>query len=314
MNCSLTHIIEAIMRYNSENGNEILYSEDEPLSAHSSFRIGGNADIYAMPQTISALRALLSVCHASKTPSFVIGRGSNLLFDDRGFRGVIISTSRISEISVRDNILTAHCGASLSDTVRYAKNHSLGGISYLYGIPGSVGGAVYMNAGAYGGEIADTLISSTYLDTLTDEIVTINVHEHNFGYRSSCYTNNKNRVILSAELSLVLASSSQVETECADFIKRRKEKQPLEYPSAGSSFKRAPGYFTAQLIDSCGLKGFRVGDAAVSEKHAGFIINLGHASSKDVLQLMKIIEQRIFDSYGVRIEREVIHVCPTLQI
>ncbi len=313
MNNRIAYLKEQFDLYNFENSTRITYIENESLSAHSSFRIGGKADLFIAPSTQDALIYVLEACKNCDMPIFLIGRGTNLLFDDSGFRGAIISTTHITDISVTRNVLTASCGASLADVVKTAKKHSLGGISYLYGIPGSVGGAVYMNAGAYGGEIADVLLSSTCFDLASADLITLNANEHCFGYRTSSYTNNRNLLIVSAEFCLNPADPKKIEQECSDYISRRKEKQPLEYPSAGSSFKRAPGHYTAQLIDSCGLKGFRVGDAAVSQKHAGFIINLGKATSNDVLELMKLIEERIWERFGVRLEREVIYVCPTPQ-
>ena len=289
-------------------GHKIEYLENEPMSAHTTFRIGGAASVFAVPDTEDKLRLAVDACRISKTPYTVLGRGSNVLFDDSGYKGAVISTEKLKEITVSGNDITCGCGASFTQAAVIARDNSLSGLEFAFGIPGAVGGAVFMNAGAYGGEVSQVLLDSTYYDPVDGEIHTINNSEHNYGYRESVYREHPERVILSARFGLVSADKNEIKEKMDGYMESRRTKQPLKYPSAGSVFKRCQGHFTGQMIEELGLKGFTVGGAQVSEKHAGFIINRGGASSADVLKLIEIIKEKVRDGYGLDLQCEVIHI------
>ena len=287
--------------------DNINFKENEPLSNHSSFKIGGNADIYAMPKNADELIYILKSASSLSVRYFILGHGSNLLFDDDGYRGVVISSEAMNSVKIEDSKMTAECGALLTSCAVMAKDASLSGMECLYGIPGSIGGAVFMNAGAYGSEMRDIVTSVTFLDTESMEIVSISGNECEFGYRESVFTKNKG-IVLSVTLDLKSDSIEDISARMTDYKHRRLDKQPLEYPSAGSTFKRYPGRYTAQMIDEAGLKGYTVGGAQVSEKHAGFVINKGNATSKDVCDLICHIKTEIKRLHGIDIETEVIKV------
>lgn len=289
------------------NGITLDYQKDAPLSEHSTFRIGGRCDLIVFPYSGEVLAALLRRLSECKVRYTVIGNGSNVLFDDGGYRGVVLCTTRMNGIKVCGDTLECDSGASFSYLALVALKNSLSGLEFAYGIPGTVGGAVYMNAGAYDGETSAVLLTSTYYDPKDGSIVTISGAEHEFAYRKSVYTDS-DLVILGAKFGLVKGNPDQIKAKMDDFMFRRRSKQPLEYPSAGSAFKRYPGFFTAQLIDEAGLKGFSVGGAQVSEKHAGFIINKGSATCSDVLELIEIIKGKIYENYGIHIETEVRYI------
>ncbi len=281
---------------------------DEPMASHTTFRIGGPADFYIEPRTVDALVHVMTVAQSYGIPVQAMGRGSNLLFDDAGFAGVVLSTAEMKDISVEGTHIVASAGASLTTVSKTAMEHSLAGLAFANGIPGSVGGAVYMNAGAYDGEIAQTLMESTYYDTVSGEVVTLAADAHAFSYRHSIYREHPAWIILSATFHLTEGNKDEIASHMEELMRRRIEKQPLEYPSAGSAFKRYPGRYTGQMIDEAGLKGFSVGGAQVSEKHAGFIINRGNATAKDVLALIQTIQDTIFSIHGIKIEPEVVYV------
>lgn len=282
----------------------INYEKNGGISRHTTFRIGGNADYIVYPETESAFCTLTDYLENEKIKYCVIGNGSNVLFSDEGYRGVVIITSALKKIRVSGNIISAGCGANFTKLANYAYEYGLTGLEFAYGIPGSVGGAVYMNAGAYDGEVADILLKSTYFNPSTGEKGILYKKAHDFSYRHSVYTQNNN-IILSASFELKQGNKEEIKAKMDDFMSRRKEKQPLEYPSAGSTFKRYPGFYTAKLIDEAGLKGYSVGGAQVSEKHAGFVINKGGATSDDVKKLIKIIKQKLFEKNGIDIEEEI---------
>ena len=277
----------------------------EPLSAHCTFRIGGKADFFAEPSDENELISVLRAAKNTKMPFIVVGNASNILFRDGGFRGVVINTQRMKKVTVAGETITAECGVSLTALSCSAQKASLTGFEFLCGIPGTVGGGVYMNAGAYGGEIAETLVSSRFYDAEKDEICELDAASHMFGYRRSSYMENANRVLLSAIFKLSLGNAAEIRAEMDELLFRRREKQPLEFPSAGSTFKRYPGFYTAKLIDECGLRGCTVGGAQVSEKHAGFVINRGGASASDVLELIDRIKREIKKTHGIDIECEI---------
>jgi UDP-N-acetylmuramate dehydrogenase len=233
----------------------------------------------------------------------MIGNGSNILFSDDGFSGIIIKTTKLNHLEIKNNIITADCGARLSKMCDLALQNSLGGITPLCGIPGTVGGAVYMNAGAYGSEIKDTLISSTYLDENLN-LIAINNEEHNFSYRKSFFSHT-NLIILSSQFKLEKSDYNILKEETTCFLKQRAEKQPLNFPNAGSTFKRPNEYYAGKLIEDCGLKGFCIGDAQVSEKHSGFLVNKGNATAKDVLELIEYIKKKVFNEYNIMLETEI---------
>lgn len=278
---------------------------DEPLSLHSTFRIGGKADYFAKPQSESELREVIRIATECGIDFTVIGCGSNILFSDKGYRGVVITTLGLKDLHIDGTQLTAGVGITLPQLSSIAQKNSLDGMRFMCGIPGTVGGGVYMNAGAYGGEIADILISSRYYDTVRGEIFELSGVEHDFAYRHSSYMEHPERIIVSAKFALAHGCADDIKKECDELLRKRAEKQPLEFPSAGSTFKRYPGFFTAQLIDECGLKGYSVGGAQVSEKHAGFVINRGGATASDVLELIEHIKAEIKKAHGIDIECEI---------
>ncbi len=286
----------------------IEHLRDEKMSAHTSFRIGGPASLYVIP---SDAEGLISAYRAAKfigVKTYILGKGTNVLFDDEGYDGAVITTAAMDSVSCDGTRIKCQAGYSMTGLARVALDNSLAGLSFAYGIPGSVGGAVYMNAGAYNGETSFVLEESTYFDTTDGTVRTLSKDEHEFGYRTSSYKSHPERIILDATFLLRKGSYYEIKAEMDDFMERRRTKQPLEYPSAGSVFKRYPGRYTAQMIDEAGLKGASVGGAKVSEKHAGFIINTGGATCRDVLDLISLIKNTIKEKFGIDIECEVISI------
>ena len=278
--------------------------KNEPMRLHTTFRVGGPADVYAEPEDEWELRELLDTCEAAGTPYLLIGHGSNLLIGDGGFRGTVICLGKaFSDITVDGEVITARAGALLSAVANTALEHGLTGMEFASGIPGSVGGALVMNAGAYGGEIRDILLSADILemDGSADRTDADGLER---GYRSSNIT-ALGRTVLGASFRLKKGDPAEIEAKMKDLNGRRKEKQPLEYPSAGSTFKRPEGYFAGALIDEAGLRGLREGGAQVSEKHCGFVVNTGGATAGDVRRLIATVQQAVYDNSGVRLEPEV---------
>jgi len=277
----------------------------EPMSAHTTFRIGGPADLLCEPETIEQLVLTVKFAREKGLPLQIIGKGSNLLVRDGGIRGLVIETTLLNRITeLDDNVVEAECGAALNSLSLFAMERSLEGLEFAYGIPGTVGGAVYMNAGAYGGEMKDCVTETDYL-TGQGDIRTLKGEEHLFGYRRSFFTDNPGCVILRTRVRLAKGDKELIHERMQELKKRRVESQPLQYPSAGSFFKRPPGYYAGKLISDCGLKGLRFGDAQVSEKHAGFIINLGNANCSDVISLMEKVRETVKERFGVELEPEV---------
>ena len=282
-------------------------TEQEPMSRHTSFSIGGPADVFVQPATKEEIKNAIFCAKEAGVPFFVMGNGSNLLVSDEGFRGMIIQIGKnFQEISVQDTVIEVQAGALLSRTARAAWNAGLTGFEFAAGIPGTTGGAVAMNAGAYGGEIKDVLLDAQVL-TQDGEFLTLTAEELELSYRHSCIF-EKNYVVVSARFAFEKGDADQIRGRMDELAKARREKQPLEFPSAGSTFRRYPGYFTAKLIDDAGLKGFSVGGAQVSEKHAGFVINRGNATAADVLALVDEIKKRIFEINGINIECEIRYI------
>ena len=276
---------------------------NEPMKMHTSFRAGGPAAWYAEPETAEELGALVSLFQKAGLPWYIVGNGSNLLVSDQGYPGLIISTSRFDRLETEGEILRAGSGVLLSKAASLALKCGLTGLEFAAGIPGTVGGACVMNAGAYGSETKDVLLSAAVL-TPEGQIKRIPAEELELGYRTSCIPGN-GYVVLEAEYALKRGEPEAIKARMDELSAKRREKQPLEYPSAGSTFKRPEGYFAGKLIQDCGLKGFRVGDAMVSEKHSGFVINVGHATAADVMTLIRHVQQEVDRQFCVRIEPEV---------
>lgn len=283
------------------------YIENEPLSKHTSFKIGGNAELFVTVFDEEQLKAMISICNENDIELFILGKGSNLLISDNGMKGVVLTLDGVfKDISVEENIIKCGAGVNLAKLCTTALSHSLKGLEFAYGIPGSVGGAAYMNAGAYGGEMKDVVCSVTHI-TRSGEIETLPLSQLDFAYRHSVYKTNDN-IILYVTFELENGDENEIKANMDDFMNRRKTKQPLEYPSAGSVFKRPEGNYAGTLIEKCGLKGKTIGGAQVSEKHAGFIINVGGATCEDVLNLVKFVQDTVMNETGYFLEREIIHI------
>lgn len=278
--------------------------KDEPMSGHTTFRIGGPADYFVMPSSAEEIRGITALCMEREIPYYIIGNGSNLLVGDKGYRGVIIQVFKnMRDIEVRGEIVSAQAGALLSKVAAAAYEAELAGFEFASGIPGTLGGAVRMNAGAYGGEMKQVLKSATVL-TAGGEVVTLSVDEMEMGYRTSIVS-KMDYVVLGAELILSKGNKEEIRAKMNELKEKRVSKQPLEFGSAGSTFKRPEGYFAGKLIEDAGLRGFRVGNAQVSEKHCGFVINRGGATAREVVELMEAVVRRVEENSGVRLEPEV---------
>lgn len=276
---------------------------NEPMSKHTTFRIGGNADVFVSPE-VSQVSALIALAKEYEVPVTVIGNGSNLLVGDKGIRGLVLSFGKEAEaIHLEGNRMTVAAGTILAKAAAEAAKNSLTGLEFAAGIPGSFGGAIVMNAGAYGGEMKDVVISAKVL-TPTGEIKELSNEELELSYRHSCIP-EEDYIVLEATLELEPGEESAIREKMADFKNRRVEKQPLEYPSAGSTFKRPEGYFAGKLIQDANLRGYQVGGAQVSEKHCGFVINKGNATAADVLQLIQDVKRIVYDTFQVELEPEV---------
>ena len=273
------------------------------MSKHVSFRTGGTAKVFVTPRNSSDIKEIVSVLQSAGEEYTVIGNGSNLLVSDLGYDGVIICIGKnMAKIQTDDCRITAQSGALLSATAMTALKNSLTGFEFASGIPGSLGGAIVMNAGAYGREMKDVVVSTEYISA-DGNIRTVRGNQHGFGYRQSMF--GKDDIILSSVIELSHGDKAQIRDKMRELNGRRREKQPLEYPSAGSTFKRPQGYFAAKLIDDAGLRGYRLGGAAVSDKHCGFIINRDNATSSDIYNLMKHVQKTVSDKFGVTLEPEV---------
>ena len=282
---------------------ELVIRTEEPMSKHTTFRIGGSAEVFAAPDA-RELPQLLAMAKGADVPVAVIGNGSNLLVGDRGIAGLVIEIGeRMSEVRIEGTILVAGAGALLSKAAQTAAAAGLGGLEFAAGIPGSVGGAVVMNAGAYGGEMKDVLQSVKVL-TEEGELLSLAAAELELGYRHSCVPERK-YIVVEATMELSAKPEEEIRACMAELRAKRVEKQPLEYPSAGSTFKRPEGYFAGKLIMDAGLRGYTVGGAQVSEKHCGFVINKGGATAADVRQLMQDVHDRVKEQFDVELEPEV---------
>ena len=277
----------------------------EPMTKHTSFHIGGPAELMAQPQSEAELQSLLLKAAEAAVPVTLVGNGSNLLVRDKGIRGLVIKLgSMLRDIKVSGNVLTFGSGVSLAQASKKAAELGLSGMEFAVGIPGSIGGAVYMNAGAYDGEMSKVVKSVRVMDA-EGEVSELSAGELDFGYRHSALQGSS-KIVTSVTVELAAGDKQAIAEKMADFSNRRITKQPLELPSAGSMFKRPPGYFAGTLIDQTGLKGYTVGGAQVSTKHAGFVVNIGGATAADVLQLISDVQAKVFAAHGVHLEPEVL--------
>ena len=281
--------------------------KDEPMSRHTTFRCGGPATLFLRPGSEDELVRVVSLLKDKGHPYMLLGNGSNLLVSDKGYEGVVISLERLSELSLEgETSIRAQAGVLNSRIASFARENSLAGFEFAAGIPGTIGGAMIMNAGAYGGEMK-LITTSVRAITPDGEVKELTAEDCDFGYRTSALK-REGYVVLSALLQLQKGNEKEITDLMTELALKRKEKQPLEYPSAGSTFKRPEGYFAGKLIQDAGLKGFSVGDAAVSEKHCGFVINKGQATSADIYKLIREVQKKVFEDSGVTLEPEVIMV------
>ena len=279
---------------------------NEPMKNHNGFKTGGSADIFITLGDRELLCALVETANSLEIPLFIFGKGSNLLLSDNGIEGAVVSLAKMDEITIDGETVTAKAGASLTALCVAVANEGLSGLEFAYGIPGSVGGALYMNAGAYGGEMA-AVVSHAQFVTSNGEVGTIGKQDMNLGYRTSCFKQNGN-IITDVTFKLTKGDKEEIWEKMNTLMGKRRDKQPLEYPSAGSTFKRPEGHFAGALIEENGFKGKGVGGAEVSEKHAGFVINKSGATTKDILDLMSKIQETVLEKNGVKLEPEVIFV------
>ena len=284
---------------------DVKYKGNVNLSLHSYIKIGGIVDVGVFPNTKDKLILVLQYLYSGGYPFFVVGKMSNLLPKDSNYNGVAVFTDEVRDYIVDGNIVTVDCGAMLSSVIRRLQNLSLGGLEALFGIPGTVGGMIYSNAGAFGSEISDRLISVRVYDVTKNSICSLNKSDLNFSYRHSLLKENKHIIILDAVFSFLKKNLIQIKEDIRACIDKRKATQPIGQPSLGSTFKRCNSIPIAKLIDDCGLKGYRIGDAEISKKHAGFIVNRGAASSNDYSNLIAYIKDKIFEKYSLSINEEI---------
>ena len=296
---------------------------NEPMSKHTSFRVGGNADIFATVDSEEKLTKVVEIAKNTSMPITIVGNGTNLLVKDGGIRGLVIkyiandynimntdelkdksNLNKNEENNNKSKIVTVSSGMTNARLAKILLDNSLSGFEFLAGVPGTIGGALVMNAGAYGGEIKKLVLETKYIDLDTGEINTIENNEHKFEYRKSIFQ-TLNCVILETTLKLQIGNKEQIEEKMQEYSKKRRESQPLEMPSAGSTFKRGEDFITAKLIDESGLKGYSIGGAEVSTKHAGFIVNKGNATAKDIIDLINYVKEKVYEKFGRKVQEEV---------
>lgn len=286
--------------------DRILYNE--PMKKHTTVKVGGVADVVVLPKNVEEIKSLLSFAKKNDIPYYVIGCGSNLIVTDEKIHALIIKiTNKFGNVYVNGNVITADAGASMPYVSITAKRNSLSGFEFACGIPGTIGGGVRMNAGAYGSEIKDIFLQATYIDD-KGNINTINKDEMMFGYRHTFFSEHPEYIIISAKFVLNEKDVSEIEAKMKENSIARKTKQPLEYPNFGSVFKRPEGYFVGKLVDEAGLRGYTIGGAQVSTKHTGFIVNTGNATCKDIVDLIHHIQNVVFEKFGVKLESEVVYI------
>ena len=297
------------MKENMKNRFETILGQDrilmeEPMKKHTTFRLGGPADFFLCPSDVNQIPEIIHICREEGIPWFVLGNGSNLLVSDQGYRGVVIQIYKnMNQITVEGTRIYAQAGALLSAVSKKAMEAGLTGMEFASGIPGTLGGAAVMNAGAYGGEMKDILVSVTVLTDEGEQKV-LEVEDLNLGYRTSVIK-EKGYIVLDVVLQLQVGDRDAIRNRMEELKVQRVTKQPLEYPSAGSTFKRPEGYFAGKLIEDAGLRGYRVGGAQVSEKHCGFVINTGDATTSDVVQLIHDVQNIIWNKFKVKLEPEI---------
>ncbi|MBE6727930.1 MAG: UDP-N-acetylmuramate dehydrogenase [Ruminococcaceae bacterium] len=296
--------LEAFLKVVENKG--ISYKRNVPMSLHTSFKIGGDADVFITVSNEEELKHITIAAKENGVPLFCIGKGSNLLVSDKGIEGAVVSLLGINSIEINGEYVSCGAGASLASLCTAVRDASLSGLEFAYGIPGSVGGAIFMNAGAYGGEMSQVAVSARCMDE-NGVFFEMPLEDMCLGYRSSAFKKN-GFIVTKLTLKLAFGDKSLINAKMEELIGRRRDKQPLEYPSAGSTFKRPQGYFAGALIEKNKLKGVSIGGAQVSEKHAGFVINKGGATSNDVLALIQKIKQIVFEADGVELEPEVLFI------
>lgn len=280
---------------------------DEPMGKHTTFRVGGNADFFVEIGSSEELVNIIKYLKQTDRSYFILGNGSNLLVGDKGYEGVILHLGeRFSQIEVNGEVVTAEAGALLSKVSKTAAKNGLSGLEFASGIPGTIGGAMVMNAGAYDGEMKQVVTRVTVM-TEAGEILELDNETMEFGYRTSIIK-SRPLIVLSAQMTLTKGDAAEIQEKMDDFGNRRRSKQPLEYPSAGSTFKRPEGYYAGKLIMDAGLRGYRIGGAQVSEKHCGFIINVGNATAADISELMDEVSEKVEEQFGVTLEPEIIRI------
>ena len=295
--------MEQLMKQLQKLGTE--WELNCPLCRHSTFRIGGAADVALFPKSSDELCKTLSFLREQEIPVLVIGNGSNVVFSDAGYRGAVVFTGKCRNIKIENDLVFADAGVLLSALSSAARDESLSGLEFAFGIPGTLGGAIFMNAGAYGGSMSDVCISSWYYDLETGHFGESFGDAQCFDYRKSVYQEHPERIILSATLKLKKGNRKTISEEMRAYWDKRRATQPLDLPNAGSVFKRPEGHFAGKLIEDCGLKGLTVGGAQVSQKHAGFIVNIGGATCEDVKRLIEKIQTTVLQQTGVKLECEI---------
>ncbi|HEY8893005.1 MAG TPA: UDP-N-acetylmuramate dehydrogenase [Clostridium sp.] len=296
-------LYEELIKQINKVTNKVNININEPMKKHTSFKVGGPADILVTPEDAIEVQSIIKICKENKVDYYLIGNGSNLLVRDGGIRGVVIKLCKLNKIEVQGNKITAQSGASLYDVTMAALGKGLKGIEFASGIPGSIGGAAAMNAGAYDGEMSMVLGSVIAIDN-NGELITLTKDEMELSYRSSAIL-KYGYAVISVTLDLKVGDMEVIKARMDVLAKKRSDKQPLEYPSAGSTFKRPEGHYASVLIQNCDLKGTSVGDAEVSVKHSGFIINKKDASAKDILDLIKLVQNVVNEKFGVQLTTEV---------
>lgn len=299
-NCKIEQIKSKLATFiNSED----IYA-NEPMKKHTSFKIGGNADIFVKVRNNEQIQKIIELAKQENENLTVVGNGSNILVKDNGIRGIVAKMCTDSYEFIDEETIKVDAGVLNAKFSKIALDNELSGFEFAAGIPGTIGGAIKMNAGAYGSEMKNIVMSTTYLDLADNQIKTINNEEHEFSYRKSTFSNKK-AIILDTTLKLTKADKEDIQAKINENNESRKAKQPTDKPSAGSTFKRGTDFITAALIDQCGLKGLTVGGAQISEKHAGFVVNMGNATAQDVIELTEIVKQKVYEKFNKQIELEI---------